>query len=63
MSAARIVEGVDLFEEGDFDFSSGLPRLCRTNPVRDSSPEFSVIAGGREQTEHTDLQDVELARV
>jgi hypothetical protein len=38
-------------------------RLCCTNPVRDSSCESSVIAGGHEQTEHTDLQDAELARV
>ncbi|MDZ4309139.1 MAG: hypothetical protein U1A24_01065 [Cypionkella sp.] len=33
------------------------------NPVMDSSCETSVIAGGHEQTEHTDLQDAELARV
>lgn len=38
-------------------------RLCCTNPVRDSSCESSVVAGGHEQTEHTDLQDAELARV
>ena len=37
--------------------------LCCTNPVRDSSRESSVIAGGHEQIEHTDLQDTELARV
>lgn len=37
--------------------------LCCTNPVRDSSCESSVIAGVYEQTEHTDLQDAELARV
>ena len=37
--------------------------LCCTNPVRDSCCESSVIAGGHEQTEHTDLQDAELARV
>jgi hypothetical protein len=37
--------------------------LCCTNPVRDSSCESSVIAGVDEQTEHTDLQDPELARV
>ena len=40
-----------------------LEGLCCTNPVRDSSCESSVIAGGHEQTEHTDLQDLELARV
>ena len=40
-----------------------LDRLCCTNPVRDSSCESSVIAGVYEQTEHTDLQDAELARV
>ena len=38
-------------------------RLCCTNPVWDSSRESSVIAGGHEQTEHTDLQDPELARI
>lgn len=38
-------------------------RLCCTNPVRDSSCKSSVVAGGHEQTEHTDLQDAELARV
>jgi type III restriction enzyme len=37
--------------------------LCCTNTVRDSSCESSVIAGGHEQTELTDLQDAELARV
>ena len=37
--------------------------LCCTNPVRDSSRESSVIAGVDEQTEQTDLQDPELARV
>jgi hypothetical protein len=31
--------------------------------LRDSSRESRVIAGGHEQTEHTDLQDAELARV
>lgn len=40
-----------------------LKGLCCTNPVRDSSCESSVIAGGHEQTEHTELQDPELARV
>jgi alpha-tubulin suppressor-like RCC1 family protein len=43
--------------------SSALARLCCTNTVRDSSCESSVIAGGHEQTELTDLQDAELARV
>ncbi len=38
-------------------------RLCCTNPVWDSSRESSVIAGGHEQTEHTDLPHPELARV
>lgn len=38
-------------------------RLCCTDPVRDSSCESSVIAGGHEQTEHPELQDPELARV
>jgi hypothetical protein len=37
--------------------------LCCTNPVRDSSRESSVIAGGHEQTEHPELQETELARV
>ena len=37
--------------------------LCWTNPVRDSSRESSVIAWVDEQTEHTDLQDPEMARV
>ena len=39
----------------------GEVRLCCTNPVWDSSRESSVIAGGHEQTEHTDRQDAELA--
>jgi hypothetical protein len=38
-------------------------RLCCTNPVKDSSCESSVIAVVDEQTEHTNLQDPELARV
>ena len=38
-------------------------RLCCTNLVRDSCCESSVIAGVDEQTEHTDLQNPELARV
>ena len=38
-------------------------RLCCTNPFRDSSRESSVIAGFDEQTEYTDLQNPELARV
>ena len=37
--------------------------LCFTNPVRDSSRASSVMAGVDEQTEHTDLQNPELARV
>ena len=37
--------------------------LCCTNPMRDSSRESSMIAVVDEQTEHTDLQDPELARV
>jgi putative ATP-dependent endonuclease of OLD family len=41
----------------------GVQRLCCTNPSRDSSCESIVIAGGHDQTEHTDLQDAELARV
>ena len=43
--------------------SSALNGLCCTNPVRDSCCESSVIAGMDEQTEHTDLQNPELARV
>ncbi len=37
----------------------GLARLCCTNPERDSSREFSVVAGMHEKTQtHTrDLQD------
>ncbi len=42
---------------------TGERRLCCTNPVWDSSRESSVIAGGHEQTEHTDLPHPELARV
>lgn len=38
-------------------------RLCCTNSVGDSSCESSVVAGVDEQTEHTDLQELELARV
>jgi hypothetical protein len=37
--------------------------LCCTKPVRDSSCESSVIAVAHEQTEHTDLQNPELALV
>ena len=46
-----------------YELKTGSVRLCCTNPVRDSSCESSVIAGVYEQTEHTDLQDAELARV
>lgn len=35
--------------------------LCCTNPVRDSSGESSVVAGGHEQTHPPRLQDQELA--
>lgn len=38
-----------------------LNRLCCINPFRDSCCESSVIAGVDEQTEHTELQDAELA--
>ena len=38
-----------------------LARLCCTNPVRDSSGESSVVAGGHEQTHPPRLQDQELA--
>ena len=31
--------------------------LCCTNPVRDSSRESSVVAGGHEQTHPSSLQD------
>ncbi len=37
--------------------------LCCPNPVRDSSFESSMIAGGHERTEPTGVQDPELARV
>ena len=36
-------------------------RLCCSDPVRDSSCESSVVAGGPEQTEILSLQDRELA--
>ena len=36
-------------------------RLCCTNPVRDSSRESSMVAGGHEQTHTPDLQDQKLA--
>ena len=35
--------------------------LCCTNPVRDSSCDSSVVAGGHEQTHIPRLQDQELA--
>jgi len=35
--------------------------LCCTNPVRDSSGEFSMVAGRHEQTHTPRLQDQELA--
>ena len=38
-------------------------RLCCTNPMRDSSCESSVVAGGHEQTHTPRLQDQELARL
>lgn len=38
-----------------------LPGLCCTNPVRDSSRESSMVAGGHEQTHTPDLQDQKLA--
>jgi hypothetical protein len=41
----------------------GVRGLCFTNPVRDSSCESSVIAGGHAQTEHADGQGPELARI
>ena len=37
--------------------------LCCTNPMRDSSCESSVVAGGHEQTHTPRLQDQELARL
>ena len=37
--------------------------LCRTNPMRDSSRESSVVAGLHEQTHIPRLQDQELASV
>ena len=52
LAMRETIEGGDVFA-----------RLCCTNPVRDSSCESSVVAGGHEQTEHTDLQDLELARL
>lgn len=39
----------------------GFIRLSRTDPVRDSCRESSVVAGLHEQTETSDLQDQELA--
>ena len=38
-----------------------LEGLCCTNPVRDSSRESIVVAGGHEQTHTPRLQDQELA--
>ena len=38
-------------------------RLCCTNPMKDSSCESSVVAGGHEQTHTPGLQDQELARL
>ena len=35
--------------------------LCCKNPMRDSSGESSVVAGGHEQTHPPRLQDQELA--
>ena len=35
--------------------------LCCTNPVRDSSCDSSVVAGGHQQTHRPRLQDQELA--
>ena len=40
-----------------------LEGLCCTNPVRDSCHESSVVAGAHEQTDTSDLQDQELARL
>ncbi len=37
--------------------------LCCTNPMKDSSCESSVVAGGHEQTHTPGLQDQELARL
>jgi len=36
------------------------PRLCCTNPLRDSCYESSVVTGMHEQTHSADLQDYEL---
>ena len=56
--------GVIGFEVAEMDaLVEGLTWLCCTNPERDSSCESSVIAGGDERTEHTDVQDAELVRV
>jgi len=38
-------------------------QLCCTNRVRDSSREFSVMAGQHEQTDTPDIQDLELANL
>jgi len=38
-------------------------RLCCTNPVRDSSRNFSVVAGLHVRIHTPDLQDQELARL
>ena len=53
----------DAVPQGRYRTKLVLQRLCCTNPIRDSSRESSVIAGVDEQTEHTDLQNPELARV
>jgi hypothetical protein len=51
---------MERLEEEDLTPNSG---SVAQMALRDSSRESRVIAGGHEQTEHTDLQDAELARV
>jgi len=44
-------------------FNKDYGRLCCTNPVRDSSCESSMVAGGHEQTHTPRIQDQELAHI
>jgi choline dehydrogenase-like flavoprotein len=64
LAAGAVSSAVLLLKSANTDHAKGLANeLCCTNPVRDSSGESSVIAGVDEQTEQTDVQDPELARV
>lgn len=51
-------------QERNAEFQEVLGKTALVHkPIRDSSRESSVIAGGHDETEHTDLQDAELPRV